>query len=95
MKAPCSNEFKPLRSLRKYYCKRHKEFEDTNGVIRIRERTANTMTKRKKTNNDLQNITQETKDPTTRTDQKQGLSSVPMNYVIYRSRHTRLLLVLV
>jgi len=42
------------------------EFEDTKGVIRsCKLKTDNTMTKR--TNNDLQNITQITKDPATRT----------------------------
>jgi hypothetical protein len=39
--------------------KSKEEFEDTNGVIRIsinRRRTDNAMTKRKRTNNDLQSI---------------------------------------
>ena len=39
------------------------EFEDTKGVIRIRKskRTDNTMAKRKRTNNDLHNMTHKTK----------------------------------
>ena len=38
------------------------EFEDTKGAIRICKKTDNTITKRKRTNNDLQNITHKTKD---------------------------------
>jgi len=34
----------------------YEQFEDIKGVIRIRKRTDNTMAKRKRTNNDLQNI---------------------------------------
>ena len=50
---------------------RQEEFEDTNGEIRSRKsevvnrRKDTTMTKRKRTNNDLQNTTQETKDRAT------------------------------
>ena len=38
------------------------ELEDTKVVIRIRKLKKNTMTKRKRTNNDLQNTTQKTND---------------------------------
>ena len=53
------------------------DFEDNKGVIRIRKpnKTANTMTKKKKdkrTNNDLQNITYKTKDRVTWTPLKTG-----------------------
>ena len=47
------------------------DFEDTKGVIRNRkskeEQTTQKTTNRKKTNNDLQNITHKTKDRVTRT----------------------------
>jgi hypothetical protein len=44
-------------------------FEDTKGIIRSvnRRRTDNTMAKRKRTNDDLQNIAQKTKNRATRT----------------------------
>ena len=51
------------------------EFEDTKGVIRIRkskEIGQHTMTKRKRTNNDLQNITHKTKDRVIQTSLKPG-----------------------
>ena len=56
------------------------EIEDTKEVIRIvyRKKTDNTMAKRKKhkrTNNDLQNTTQKTKDRVTRTPLKTGMNS--------------------
>ena len=40
-----------------------------------RRKTDNTMVKRKRTNNDLQNTTQKTKDWATQTPQKTGLNS--------------------
>jgi hypothetical protein len=45
------------------------EFEDTKGVIR---KIDNTMTKRKRISNEIQNITQKTKDLATRTSLKIG-----------------------
>jgi len=45
------------------------EFEDTKGVIR---KIDNTMTKRKRISNEIQNITQKTKDLATRTSLKTG-----------------------
>ena len=54
----------------------NEEFEDTKGVIRIRtskDRQHNGQKKKeKKTNNDLQNITQKTKDRVTQTPLKTG-----------------------
>ena len=44
-----------------------KEFEDTEGVIRIRKSKDTTMAKRKRTSNGLQNITQKYYDQVTRT----------------------------
>jgi len=46
-----------------------RKFEDIKGVIRSRKsmKTGNTMVKRKRTNTDLQNNTQKTKDRATRT----------------------------
>ena len=56
------------------------EFEDTKGVIRIRKskksRQHNGQKKKdKRTNNDLQNITQKNKERVTRTPLKQGMDS--------------------
>jgi len=52
-------------------------FEDTNGLSEaVHRRTDNTMTKRKKPNNDIQNITQKTKDRPTRTPLKPGWVNV-------------------
>jgi hypothetical protein len=49
-------------------CSLSEDFEDTKGVIKIvYRRTDNTMAKRTRTNNDLPNITQKTKDRVTRT----------------------------
>ena len=45
------------------------EFEDTKGVIR---KIDNTMTKRKRISNEIQNITQKTKDLATRISLKTG-----------------------
>ena len=42
------------------------QFEDTNGVIRIRKSKKNRQHKRKRTNNDLQNTTQKMKYRVTR-----------------------------
>ena len=57
-----------------------KEFEDTNGVLRIRkskDRQHNDqMKKDNRTNNDLTNSTQKTTDRATRTPLKQGKNSV-------------------
>ena len=54
----------------------YEEFEDTKGVIKIRkskDRQHNgQLKKEKKTNNDLQNITQKTKDRVTQTPLKTG-----------------------
>jgi len=57
-----------------------KEFEDIKGVIRIRklkkDRQHNDQKKKdKRTNNDLQNITNKTKDRVTRTPLKPGANS--------------------
>jgi hypothetical protein len=54
-----------------------KKFENTKVVIGIRKpkRTDNTMAKRKSTNNDLQNITQKTKDRAVGTTLKTGMKS--------------------
>ena len=46
-----------------YVC--YEEFEDTKGLSSVNRRSDNTMTKRKSTNNDLQNTTQKTKDRVT------------------------------
>jgi hypothetical protein len=54
-----------------------RKFENTKGVIRSRNRrTDNTVTNRKRTNNDLQNITQDTRDRATRTPYKTGVNAV-------------------
>jgi len=52
-------------------------FEDTNGLSEaVNRMTDNTMTKNKKPNNDIQNITQKTKDRPTRTPLKPGWINV-------------------
>jgi len=58
-------------------------FGDTKGVIRSRK--LNTISKRKgtKTNNDLQNITQKTKDRATRIPLKSGVNSGAPEVVWY------------
>jgi hypothetical protein len=48
------------------------EFEDTKSVIRIRKSKKNRVAKRKRTNNNLQNIHIKTKDRETRTTLKVG-----------------------
>ena len=82
------------------------EFDDTKGVIRIRkskkDRQHNGQEKKdKRTNNDLQNITQKTKDQATRTPLKIGegverkgaqvlliKDTKNMNYMSYPSRYS-------
>ena len=59
---------------------KQKEFDDTNGVIRIRtskkDRQHNSQKKKdKRTNNDLQNITHKTDDRVTRTHREPGMKS--------------------
>jgi hypothetical protein len=59
---------------------KQKEFDDTNGVIRIRtskkDRQHNSQKKKdKRTNNDLQNITHKTDDRVTRTHWEPGMKS--------------------
>jgi len=51
------------------------EFDDTQAVIRIRQSNKDRLYNGQRTNNDLQNITQKTKDRATQTPLKTGVNS--------------------
>ena len=73
--------FHVLYIVLEFYCQLHvrKKFEDTKGVIRSRKlkdrQNQGQKKKDNRTNNDLQNITQETKDRAKRTLLKAGVNS--------------------
>ena len=73
-------------------------FEDTKTVIQSevvnRRRTDNTMTKRKRTNNDLQSITLKTKNRATRNPLKLGVNSCVPEGLAVHAPHVALVVLL-